>query len=206
MSTLRMVALALRHHWDAHKSNPTNLFAATVGMVVNNLIILWGLWAMLFDGKPDSQQLTVYFVSLNTIVTIAWGSVCFFFGGVRSIGEYIEEGTLEPMLATPRNPLLLVGISQSIAPAFGDIVQGFFNLAALFYLGPLAMAGRCALFSLISAAGFLGLFVLAGSISFYVRRGGTLSQLLVECNLSLSAYPTGKVFTDRGRILLYLTP
>ncbi len=206
VKTLNLVKLALQYHWDAHKSNPANLFAGTIGMLVNNLIVFWGLWAMLFDGKPDAEQLTIYFLALNAMVTLAWGANCFFLGGIRSIGEYIEEGSLEPMLATPRDPLLLVAISQSSTPALGDLLQGCCNLIALFFLAPIALASRCVLFTLVAAAAFLGLFILAGSIPFFVRRGNAMSQLLVECNLSLSFYPTGKIFTDRGRVLLYLTP
>lgn len=206
MSTLRLIKLAFRYHWDAQKSNPANLIAATLGMVLNNVIILWGLWVMLFDGKPNSSQLTLYFLSLNTIVVLAWGMICFFFGGVRSLSEYIEDGTLEPMLATPRNPLVLVGISQSITPALGDILQGLCNLAALFYLAPFALASRCALFALVSGIAFLGLFILTGSVPFFIRRGSALAQLLLECNLSLSFYPTGQVFSGRTRVLLFLTP
>jgi ABC-type uncharacterized transport system permease subunit len=206
MKTLRLILLAFKYHWDAQKSNPANLFAAIFGMIVNNAIVLWGFWAMLFDGKPDGQKFTIYFLSLNAMVTIAWGTICFFFGGVRSLGEYIEEGTLEPMLATPRNPLLLAGISQSVTPALGDMIQGACNLVALCLLAPIEIAGRCVVFTFVSATAFLGLFILTGSIPFFVRRGNALSQLLLECNLSLSIYPTGKIFSDRGRILLYLTP
>ncbi|MBX7232040.1 MAG: ABC transporter permease [Bdellovibrionales bacterium] len=206
MKTLRLIQLALKYHWDAHKSNPANLIAGVLGMVVNNIIVLWGLWAMLFDGKPDGQALTIYFLSLNAMITIAWGSICYFIGGVRSLGEYIEEGTLEPMLATPRNPLVLVGISQSITPALGDILQGLCNLVALFFLAPADMVFRCILFTFSSGVAFLGLFILTGSIPFFVRRGNALAQLLLECNLSLSFYPTGKIFTDKGRFLLFLTP
>jgi ABC-type uncharacterized transport system permease subunit len=206
MKTLRLVGLAIKFHWDAQKSNPANLFAATFGMITNNLIVMWGLWAMLFDGKPDAHHMTLYFIALNAMITVAWGSVCFFIGGVRWIGEYVEEGTLEPMLATPRDPLLLVAISQIITPALGDILQGLLGLAVLAYLAPFAMFVRCVLFTVVSATAFLGLFILMGSIPFFVRRGNALSQLLLECNLSLSFYPTGQVFTDRGRILLLLTP
>lgn len=206
MKTLRLIVLAFRYHWDAQKSNPVNLLAGTFGMIINNVIILWGLWVMLFDGKPDGRELTIYFLALNAMVTIAWGSICFFLGGIRSLGEYIEEGSLEPMLATPRRPLLLAGISQIFTPALGDLLQGFCNLIVLFYLAPVDLAGRCILFTLVSAMAFLGLFILTGSIPFFVRRGNALGQLLLETNLSLSFYPTGKIFTDKGRILLYLTP
>jgi hypothetical protein len=80
MNTFRLMKLALKYHWDAQKSNPANLIAGTVGMIVNNFIVLWGLWAMLFHGKPDGERLTIYFLSLNAMVTIAWGAVCFFIG------------------------------------------------------------------------------------------------------------------------------
>ncbi len=206
MNSWNLIRLALKYHWDSQKSNPVNLLAGTFGMIINNVIILWGLWAMLFDGKPDAQLLTIYFLSLNAMVTIAWGSICFFFGGVRSIAEYVEEGTLEPMLATPRQPLLLVGISQSITPALGDLIQGACNLVALFFMAPVSLALRCIAFTLVSGVAFLGLFILTGSIAFFVKRGNALANLLLETNLSLSFYPTGKVFTDKGRILLFLTP
>ncbi len=41
---------------------------------------------------------------------------------------------------------------------------------------------------------------------FFVKRGGTLAQLFLECSLSLSFYPTGRIFTGPGRLLLFLTP
>jgi ABC-type uncharacterized transport system permease subunit len=206
MEALRLIALALRFHWDAHKSNKANLIAGTVGMFVNNIIVLWGLWAMLLDGKPDEQALTAYFLSLNAMIAIAWGSVSFVLGGLRSLGEYIEEGTLEPMLATPRHPLLLVGISQSLTPSLGDILQGLCNIVALFFVATPGAALRCAVFTLVSAVAFAALFIMTGSVPFFVRRGNALAQLLLETNLSLSFYPTGKMFTGRGRLLLYLVP
>jgi ABC-2 type transport system permease protein len=206
MNTLRLIGLALKYHWDAQKSNPANLFAGTFGMIVNNLIILWGLWAMLFDGKPDGQALTIYFLSLNAVVTISWGAINFLFGGLRFLGEYIEEGSLEPMLATPRDPLILVAISKNIMPALGDVIQGLGNLIVLFFVAPFAMAGRCVVFTFVAAVAVLGLYILIGSIPFFVRRGNTLAQLLLECNLSLSFYPSSKVFSDHARIFLYLTP
>jgi ABC-type uncharacterized transport system permease subunit len=202
----RLALLALKYHWDSQKSNPANLVAGTLGMIINNLIILWGLWAMLFDGKPDGEAMTIYFLALNGMITIAWGSICFFLGGIRYLGEYIEEGSLEPMLATPRKPLLLVGISQSMMPALGDLIQGSCNLIALVFLAPIELALRALAFTFVSAIAFLGLFILMGSIPFFVRRGNALAQLLLECNLSLSFYPTGQIFTGRGRYILYLTP
>lgn len=153
--------------------------AATVGMIVNNAIVLWGLWAMLFDGKPNSHALTIYFLALNAMLTVAWGTACVVFGGLYSLNTYIDEGSLEPMMATPRPTILLVAISKSLPAALGDIVQGLISL---------------------------GVFVLTGSLPFFVKRGSNLSLLLREVCLSLSFYPTGKVFGGAGRLFLFLTP
>ncbi len=206
MDTLRLLLLSLRYNFDAQKSNPANLFAGTVGMIINNAIVLWGLWAMLFDGKPDGNSMTIYFLSLNTIIVISWGFVLFFLGGLRNLGQYVEEGTLEPMLGTPRHPLFLVAISESSTPALGDILQGFLNLGVIFYLVSFEQALRCLMFVSVSAIGFMGLFIMAGTIPFFLKRGNSFAQLFIECNLSLSFYPSGKIFNDYGKVLLYLTP
>lgn len=206
MATLRLLLLAVKLHWNAHKSNPANLFAGVIGMIVNNLIVMWGLWAMLFDGKPEGDKLTIYFLCLNSILATSWGSICYFLGGIRRLGDYIEEGSLEPMLSTTRDPLLLVAIAQSSIPSLGDIFQGILNLFVIFYLSDFALTFRCMAFTFVSASAVLAMFIFFGSLPFFVRRGSTLGQLLIETNLSLSFYPTGKIFTDSSRFFLYLTP
>lgn len=206
MSTLRLITLALKYHWDAQRSNPVNLFAAVFGMILNNVIVLWGLWAMLFDGKSDSQAMTVYFLALNGMLVIAWGSVCFFLGGLHSLGTYIDEGSLEPMLSTPRSPLLLAGISDSLTPALGDVLQGLLNIIALFFIASPDQALRCFGLTFVCGLAVIGLFIFTGSLPFFLKRGSGLSQLLREVCLSLSFYPTGKIFGGSGRVLLFITP
>lgn len=206
MNSLRLLILALKYNFSAQRSNPINLLAGTAGMIINNAIVLWGLWVMLFEGKPDGESLTLYFLCLNAIVTISWGSILFFLGGLRNLSQYVEEGTLEPMLSTPRHPLFLVAISESSTPALGDILQGFCNLFAIWYLGGSLLALRSFFFVSVSVVGFMALFIIAGSIPFFLKRGNSFAQLFIECNLSFSFYPSGKIFSENGKILLYLLP
>lgn len=206
MNTLRLIATAVRYHWDSQKSNPANLFAAVIGMILNNGLAVWGLWAMLFDGKPDGKQLTVYFLALNGMITIAWGSVCFFLGGLHSLATYVEDGSLDPMLATPRNPILLVAISNSLTAALGDVIQGSLTIVILFFIAPWAECLRCILFSIIGIFAVIGLFIFTGSVPFWVKRGSSLSYLMREICLSLSFYPSSKIFNGMARTLVYLTP
>ena len=206
LNTLRLISLAVRYHWDAQRSNPVNFFAAVFGMIINNSLAMWGLWAMLFDGKPDGQRLTVYFLALNGLITVAWGSVCFFLGGLHSLAAHVEDGSLDPMLSTPRHPLLLVAISNSLTAALGDLIQGSLTIVAIFFIAPWDEGVRCALFAVIGIFAVTGLFIFTGSIPFWMKRGGELSYLLREINLALSFYPSSKIFSGMARTVVYLTP
>ena len=64
-----------------------------------------------------------------------------------------------------------------------------------------AFAATC-----ISAVAFAALAIMAGSISFFIPRGTQIGNLLYEVTISLSVYPTGKMFSGTGRIFLLLTP
>lgn len=206
VSTFKLIFLSIRYHWDSHRSNPTNFYAAIIAMVLNNAIVLWGLWVMLFDGKPNSKTLTTSFLALNAMVTIGWGSICFFSGGIRSLAEYIDENSLDPMMATPRPTLLLVSMSQSQLPALGDLIQGLGNLVALLFLAPFDFVVRTFIFSFVSGLSFLGMFIFVGSLPFFLKRAQALAQLLLECTLSLSFYPSSQIFSGSTRALLFLTP
>ena len=202
----RVISRSLRYNWDSHCSTPANLWAATLGMVFNNVFFIFGAWMMLFAGKDQNSALLPYFLALNGIVAAAWGAVCFFAGGLRSLGELVDEGQLEPMLATPRDPLFLAALSRSHPSGLGDMIQGFGNFILLAAMGHGAIALRCLPATLISMVGFASVFTLAGAISFYVQRGANAGGLLIESTVSLSSYPTGKLFPGPGRFLLYLTP
>jgi len=191
---------------DGHRANPVNLFAGALGMVINNVIFLAGLWGMLFAGKPKNAELLFYYIALTAVVMTSWGSVNFFFGGLRSLGDLITDGMLEPMLATPRDPIYLAAISKSHPIALGDLLMGLLGLTAVFFQFSPVMGYKCLFASALSSLAFAGLFIFAGSISFFVSRGNQVGHLLIELTVSMSTYPTGKMFTGPERILLLLTP
>ncbi len=204
MSSLFFKALAF--NIDSHRSNPANLIMGTLGMFLNNVIVLWALWVMLFHGKPQNESLFPYYMALNAMILLAWGGVTFCLGGLRALGEYIDEGTLEPMLSTPRHPLFLVAVSRSSPVALGDVAQGVLTIIALFWIASPDFALRTLAMTSLSIVGVIAVFIIAGSLSFFLNRGANVGQLLVETSLSFSFYPSGKVFTDRMRVLLYVIP
>ena len=201
-----LVLRALRFHLDAHLSIPANFFAAVGGMLINNILFLYGMWLMLFDGKEQNIKIFPYYLTLISLAYVGWGGIMFVGSGLRRLGERIDDGTLEPMLGTPRHPLVLVAIGDSDPAALGDVIQGFLNWLLLFYFASSAYAWRSLGLLAVVVLAFLAVFILAGSISFFMNRGSFLSDFIVESTLSFTLYPTGKMFTGYSRYILYVTP
>lgn len=202
----RLIRSALLYNLDAHRANPANLIAGAVGMIVNNVIFLAGLWAMLFAGKPTNDKLLPYYLSLICVVTTSYGLVNFFAGGLRWLGALISDGGLEPLLATPRDPVLLAGLSRSQAVSLGDLAMGTVGLAFVAMKLGVWVGLECAAATAISALAFAALFIACGSLSFFIPRGNQVGDLVIEMTISLSVYPTSKMFAGSGRWLLLLTP
>ena len=202
-----LILKSIRYNLSAHRSNLPNLVAGALGMLLNNFIFLFGMWGMLFAGKNQPEALLVYCVALNTLILLAWGCINFFFGGWIGLGELIVSGQFESKLSTPRHPLLLVSTHQMDPPALGDLAMGLMGLGYLFFSGHEAVALRTMFCTLFSFVGLFSVFVLGGSLAFFVSRGNVLAVLLREIVVSFSCYPMGKIFpSGRGRLLLLLTP
>lgn len=202
----RLLLRAFKHNWSAQSSNKVNLWAAMITMVVNNIFFLYGMWLMLFDGKSQNKPLFPYYLTMTVLAYIAWGGLNFFLGGLREMGEMIDHGRLEPMMGTPRSPLLLVAISQSSATALGDLLQGLVTLVALYWLCDLQWALRAALGSIVVVFAFASIFIAAGTLAFFVSRGAQLSFFLIESTLSFTMYPVTKILEGNSRWLLYTIP
>ncbi|MGZ3744223.1 MAG: ABC-2 family transporter protein [Pseudobdellovibrionaceae bacterium] len=197
---------AIRNNWSAQASNKANLCSAIVTMIVNNVLFLYGMWLMLFDGKEQNKALWPYYLTMTVLAYIGWGAVNFFTGGLKVMGEIIDNGRLEPMLGTPREPLFLLAISESSATALGDLLQGLITLALLAWVSDMHWVLRAAFCSVIVTVNFATVFIAAGTLTFFMNRGASLSQFIIESTLSFTMYPMTKVLGVQSRWILYLIP
>jgi ABC-type uncharacterized transport system permease subunit len=202
----RLFFKAIRNNWSAQASNPVNLWSAVITMIVNNLLFLYGMWLMLFDGKEQNKELWPYYLTLTVMAYVGWGTVNFFVGGLKIMGETIDNGKLEPMMGTPRAPLLLVAISESSATALGDLMQGLITLGLLFWVSDAMWALRAAFCCVIVTIGFATIFIAAGTLTFFMTRGASLSTFLIESTLSFTMYPMPKILGGHARWILYMIP
>jgi ABC-type uncharacterized transport system permease subunit len=204
---LKFVMLAVKYNLSAHLSNLPNLAAATCGMILNNVIYQIGMWGMIFAGKSQNDSLIVYFIALQALIWTAWGAINFFFGGWMDLGDLIVSGQFESKVATPRHPLVLVGVHSLHPSALGDLLMGIMGISYLFLSGEIAIGFRMIVASLLAFIALFSTYVFAGSIAFYVSRGNVLALMVREIVVSLCCYPVGKMFpSGLGRIFLLLTP
>lgn len=204
---LSFLTKALRYNLNAHVSNVPNLIAATVGMLLNNTIFLLGLWGMLFAGKSQNQELLHYYIALNVLIMTSYGIICFFFGGWIEMGDLIVNGHFESKLATPRHPLLLVGTHALHPSALGDLLMGLAGVVLLLGMGEAGMAIRTFFASILAVFAFYSLFILSGSLAFFIPRGNAMAHLLNNLAIILCSYPVGKIFPmGIGRLLILMSP
>ncbi|MGE0171258.1 MAG: ABC-2 family transporter protein [Oligoflexales bacterium] len=204
---MRLLFTFIRYNLNAHLANLPNLLAGALGMFVNNILFLMGMWGMLFAGKAANQPFLYYYIALNALVMTAWGMTNFFLGGLQEFGDLIVNGTFESKLSTPRHPLILVSTHSLYPPALGDLVMGLTAILIVAVWGPPGMGVRTLLATIFSTFGFLALYITSGSVAFFVQRGNMVAMLIRETTVSLCTFPMGKVFpSGMGRILLLTTP
>jgi ABC-type uncharacterized transport system permease subunit len=203
---IKLFFLAIKNNWSAQASNKVNLWSAIITMIANNILFLYGMWLMLFDGKEHNKVMWPYYLTLTVLAYIGWGAVNFFMGGLRAMGEIIDQGRLEPMLGAPREPLFLIAISESSATALGDLIQGIITLVLMCLVTDTGWMLRTAFCSVIVTMNFATIFIAAGTLTFFVNRGASLSSFLIESTLSFTMYPMTKILGAQSRWILYVIP
>lgn len=197
---------AAKFHILTHWSNQAHFWSGVLGMLVNNLMTLLGIWAMLFAGKAELNPDRDLFFVMNFILMAAWGVVHVFLGGVGAVEQQINEGGLDLALTTPRSPYLMLSITRSSVPAWGDLALGILGLAvyavkhaspALFLQGLLI-----AVFATITVYSF---FLAMGTLAFWFRRTEAAYSMLVNMFLAFNTYPL--IGTGGGfRWVMFLLP
>jgi ABC-2 type transport system permease protein len=157
-------------------------------MLLNNVVFFIFWWALL-RRVPTLRGWQLSDVEVLFGVTAAsFGLVAALTGGVRSLGEYIEDGTFDTLLTQPKPPLLYALGMRSRASGVGDVVSGIGFLVAS---GHLTLVGfPLMLLVIVAAAGtFLGCGIVFFSLPFWMSRTETTSRQLWDLLVTFSLYP-----------------
>jgi ABC-2 type transport system permease protein len=186
---MNLVLRSILFHFDTHWSNPRHFWAGVVGMFINNALTLLGIWAMLFAGKENLSEARNLFFAINFILMFAWGAIMVFLGGVSNLDKLINEGSLDLAMTTPRSPVLVLSLTSSHLPAWGDLILGFLGLGLLgikfgiiFFLQAIAIS----LFAILALFSF---FLFVGCLAFWFRRTEAIHSVLINMCLAYNTYP-----------------
>lgn len=153
-----------------------NIVDSIAGYDFNDVILIWGLSAG------------------------SYGFAHVLFGNAFHIDEMVHDGRLDVYLTQPKNVLINICSSYSSVSAIGDILYSF---VALFIIGApwwwfIVIIPVIILGSLIYA----GCIVTFQSLSFYVKRGGAVAEMISSACTLFGTYP-GPIFKGFAKIILY---
>jgi ABC-2 type transport system permease protein len=202
---MKLLWIAFLAHFNSHRSTATNFWSGIVGMVVNNILVLVGIWAMLFAGKEHAQTQGRFFLLVNFFIMTLWGVIHVFMGGLRELPNLIHNGGLDIHLLSPRAKWLSVSVTASDLPAWGDIIVGALGLAYFSFQSGFVFFANVLLFLMISMLGLTCFFLTLGALSFWFRRSDSLNNCLIHMLLGINTYP----IVDRQqnfKLFLFLFP
>ena len=130
-----------------------------------------------------------------------FGLVTAITGGVRYLGEYIEDGAFDTLLTQPKPALLYALGMRSRASGFGDLASGIGFLAVSGHLTA-ANLPLVVIVTLASAATFLGCGIVFFSLPFWLSRTETTSRQLWDLLVTFSLYPE-PLFGGALRVVLF---
>jgi ABC-2 type transport system permease protein len=170
-------------------------------MVLNN-VVFFVFWWILLRRVPDLRGWQLADVEvLFGITATSFGLVVTITGGVRHLGECIEEGELDTLLTQPKPTLLYALGVRSRASGFGDVLSGLGFLLISGHL-TLANAPLVAVAILAAAGTFLGSGIIFFSLPFWLNRTETVSRQLWELLITFSLYPE-PLFGGALRLMLF---
>lgn len=171
------------------------------GMILNNSAFIFFWWILYSNVKNIGGYGFKEEMMLWAIMSSSFG-VCFIlFGNVNRITRMILNGELDTYLLQPKDPLINILCSKTMASAWGDTLYGiilFFFLKGLDIRSFLLLL----LFCITGALIFSAVLVTFHSLSFYTGNTEGLTQLVTEFLISFSIYPEG-IFNNGIKYLLY---
>ncbi len=196
--------LYIRAHFLAQYSTPANFWSGVLGMIINNVLVLLGLWAMLFANREGVGEEQDYFLTVNFLIMLAFGVLHALLGGLGDLAAQINEGQLDLVLVQPRDALIQLALSRSEITAWGDIFLGLLGLGVLSWQKGWLFCFHVSLMACCALAAFVFLHVLIGALAFWLRRTEIISNVAINVIMGLNFYPVFDRFRGWKYVMFFL--
>lgn len=184
--------------------NKADAFVNVLMMLINNLAFFF-MWWVIFKYKDNNingwgiNEMALLYMSINN----AFAGFALFARGIQALPEYIDSGTLDNYITSPRNPLFMIASSESTFANWGDYLTGFI---AFFISGYLSWKSFVTML-IISFLGFLLMFsyrLIMSSLAFFIKDSQRLGDNVFMAFITFSSQPAS-IFTMGWYKVLFLT-
>ena len=198
---LRLVGAYIKANLAVALEYRASMLSQVLGMCFNDL--LWVMfWVLYFTKFPVLQGWTLEdVIVLWAAIPLSWGLVTGFFFNVVRLPALITQGQLDYYLALPKDVLVHVLISQIRPLNLGDAVFGPVLLVVMVDLTWTKLLVYLAT-ALLAAMIWLGLYLLTGSLAFWLGHSEALSSQVISTVLHISSYPM-PIFDNTVKLLLF---
>jgi len=165
----------------------TSFFTKIIMMILNNafFILQWVIIFQVIDKIGDYGFKEV--MLLWAISAGSYGVAHTFFEGAFNIGNLVYEGKLDVFLTQPKNVLINLICSEIQISALGDLTYTFIALAIAganwwWYLAIIPV-------SIIGGLIYTAVIICFQTLSFYVKRGSSIADMINSSVTMFSNYP-----------------
>jgi ABC-2 type transport system permease protein len=201
MSYLKLAAAYVRFNFKAQLEYRGAFFSQVASMFVNDgaWVVFWVLFFKRFPVLHGWNLSDV--IALWAVLTAGFGLAYGIMGNAIQLAGSIAQGEIDAWLLQPRAVLPHFLLGRSAPSAWGDALFGY-----VVYLGFVRpdwpRIGVFVLLSLAVGVSFVGLGVLAGSLSFFLGNASALADQWRNTVVSFSTYPP-TLFRGAVKVVLY---
>lgn len=169
LKEIRFALFAIKKNIQNSSELRTSFWMNIIGMAINNISFLF-LWIYFVKSVGVIGGWTTYdIIGLQGFSSICYGIVLFVAGGIRNLPDYVNSGTFDQFMLSPKNILSRVATSSIVVSALGDILFG--AICIILYLVIIKISflqlGLTLLLILLTIVFFFSMLVFIYSISFY---------------------------------------
>lgn len=177
-------------------------FAMQVVFMALNNFTFFVFWWVLMRRVPDIRGWRLTDVELLFgIVAVAVGSAITVAGGVRHLGQFIEQGELDTLLVQPPSVLLHAVGMRSQSSGFGDMVSGAILIALSGQVSWIDVP-RVVVAIVAAALVFAASGILFFSAAFWLGKSDTVARQMWELVITFALYPE-PLFGGVLRVVLF---
>jgi ABC-2 type transport system permease protein len=201
LNYLGLVAAYMRANIRAQLEYPGAFLSQAAAMFINDgaWVLFWVFFFSRFRvlhgwGLPDV-------ISLWAITAAGFGIAYAVMGNSLQLAPLIIQGDLDIWLSHPRAVLPHILLGRSVPSAWGDAAFGY--AAYFIFVRPdMTRAVLFVMLTLVVAIVFVGLGIIAGSLSFYIGNASSLADEWRAAVVTFATYPP-TLFQGAVKLLLF---